>query len=215
MENITRSILQARKKILMTDTRKITLTLFLLLFLTACVKVAGETPTSAPVLFVTSTLPPTKPGLTLPTQIPPTASPTFDPLTPSATPSCRDSAVFVEDVTYPDNTRLTAGEKFTKTWKFQNTGSCNWSGYTVAFVSGDRMDAPDSVPMPETEAQSTVEVSIDLVAPSSDGAYTGNFELQDAEGESVPLGIEPTFWVKIIVGEDNTPAEQVTGNCPY
>ena len=209
--------LGARKKNRMTDTRKITLALFLLLLLTACVKVSGETPPAAPVLFVTSTLPPTKPGLTLPTQIPPTASPMSDPLIPTATPSCRDEAVFIEDVTYPDNTRLTAGEKFTKTWKIQNTGTCTWTGYTIAFVSGDKMEAPNSLPVPETKANSTVDVSIDLLAPSDDGAYTGNFELRDAEGESLPLGTEPTFWVKIIVGEDTAgaSAEQTTGNCTY
>lgn len=197
-------------------TRKITFGLFLLFLLSACVQVSGETPASAPVLFVTSTLPPTRPGLTLPTQIPPTTSPTADPLTPSATPSCHDSAVFVEDVTYPDNTRLTSGEKFTKTWKLQNAGSCTWTAYTVAFVSGDKMGAPDSIPVPETQAQSTVEISFDLIAPSEDGAYTGNFELRDAEGKSVPLGMEPTFWVKIIVGEvGDTLAEQTIGNCTY
>ena len=202
----------------MADTRKITLALFLLLILTACVKVSGEAPPGAPVLFVTSTLPPTKPGLTLPTQIPPTASPTSDPLTPSATPACRDGAVFVEDVTYPDNTRLEAGEKFTKTWKLQNTGTCTWTGYTVAFVSSDKMEAPDSVPVPETEANSTVDVSIDLLAPSDDGAYTGNFELRDAQGEAIPLGIESTFWVKIIIGDEgasSTTTEQTIGNCTY
>ena len=191
----------------------------LILSLTACVKVSGETPQNAPVLFVTSTLPPYKPGLTLPTPIPPTASPTSDPLTPRPTPSCRESAIFVEDVTYPDNTHLTAGEKFTKTWKLQNTGNCKWTNYTIAFVSGDKMEAPDSIPVPETEAQSPVEVSVDLVAPSTDGAYTGNFELRDADGKAIHLGTEPTFWVKIIVGEEGTPsgtvAEQTIGNCTY
>src|SRR5215211_900878 len=196
--------------------QKIIFTLFLLLLLTACVKVSGETPTDAPVLFVTSTLPPTRPGLTLPTDIPPTASPTSDPLAASPTPSCRDSAIFVEDVTVPDNTRLTAGEEFTKTWKLQNTGSCTWTDYTIVFVSGDQMDAPDAVPIPETEASSKVDVSIDLVAPSEDGAYTGNFELRNAKDESLPLGTEPTFWVKIVVGEEMPSAsEQTIGNCTY
>ena len=197
-------------------TNKIILCLFVLLLLTACVKTSGEAPIRVPVLFVTSTLPPYQPGLTLPTPVPPTASPTSDPLTASPTPACRDSAVFVEDVTYPDNTRLTAGEKFTKTWKLQNTGNCKWTGYTVAFVSGDKMEAPDSVPVPETEAGKTVEVSIDLVAPSDDGAYTANFELRDAEGKSIPLGTEPTFWAKIVVGEEIPSAsEQTIGNCTY
>ncbi|HSL47396.1 MAG TPA: NBR1-Ig-like domain-containing protein, partial [Anaerolineales bacterium] len=195
-------------------TKKITLALLLLLLFTACVQVSGESPTDeAPVAFVTSTLPPTKFGLTVPTEVPPTASPTSDPLTPSPTPTCRDSAIFVEDVTYPDNTRLDAGEKFTKTWKLQNTGSCTWTDYTIAFVSGDKMDAPDSVPVPETEVSATVEVSIDLVAPTEDGAYTGNFELRNAEGVVIPLGIEETFWVKIVVGDEMPSAsEQTIGN---
>jgi uncharacterized protein YkwD len=137
-------------------------------------------------------------------------------LTPSATPACRDSAVFVEDVTVPDNTRIEAGEKFTKTWKLQNTGSCIWTDYTIAFVSGDQMDAADSVPVPETEVSSTVEVSTDLLAPEEDGAYTGNFELRNAEGEVVPLGIEKSFWVKIVVGDEMPSAsEQTIGNCTY
>ena len=197
-------------------TKKITISLLLLL-LTACANISAETPTEAPFLFVTATLPPTKPGLTLPTQIPPTATPTLDPMTTPPTPACRDSAVFVEDITVPDNTRLQAGEKFTKTWKLQNTGNCPWSGYTVAFVSGDKMEAPESVPVPETDAKSTVEVSIDLVAPAEDGSYTGNFELRDAAGKSIPLGTEPTFWVRINVGEEppGTTAEQTAGNCTY
>ncbi|HEX6033894.1 MAG TPA: NBR1-Ig-like domain-containing protein [Anaerolineales bacterium] len=196
--------------------QKTIFTLFLLLLLTACVQVSGETPTEAPVVFVTSTLPPTRPGLTLPTDIPPTASPTLDPSEPTPTPSCRDSAIFVEDVTVPDNTRIEAGEKFTKTWKLQNTGSCTWTDYTIAFVSGDQMDAPDEVPVPETEVSSTVEVSIDLVAPTEDGAYTGNFELRNAEGKIIPLGTEPTFWVKIVVGDEMPSAsEQTIGNCTY
>jgi len=196
--------------------KKVTLTLILVLLLASCVKVAEETATDTPPLFVTSTLPPTKQALTLPTPVPPTASPTANPLTPNAESSCRDGALFVEDVTYPDNTRLETGEKFTKTWKFQNVGTCAWTGYTVAFVSGDKMDSPESVSVPETEAKSTVDVSIDLVAPSTNGAYLGNFELRNADGETVPMGSEPTFWVKIIVGEGGgTSAEQSIGNCTY
>ena len=197
-------------------TKKITLVLLSLFLVTACANVSRETPTEAPILFVTSTLPPTRQGLTLPTDVPPTASPTLNPSDPTPTPSCRDSAVVVADVTYPDNTRLEVGEEFTKTWKLQNTGSCTWTDYIIAFVSGDQMDAPDSVPVPETAMSSTVEVSIDLVAPAEDGAYTGNFELRNAEGEVLPLGTEPTFWVKIVVGDEMPSAsEQTIGNCTY
>jgi uncharacterized protein YkwD len=186
----------------------------LLILLSSCVTVAeGITPTDAPILFVTSTLPPTKQGLVLPTPIPPTVTATLDPLAPTPAPTCKDGAVFVEDVTVPDNTNLTQGEKFTKTWKLQNSGTCDWKGYTVAFTSGERMSAPASVAVPETTAGSTVEVSVDLVAPSIDGQYLGSFELRNANEQILPIGIEKTFWVKIVVG--NTVTQIGTTNCYY
>lgn len=186
----------------------------LLILLSACVSVTKDTaPTDAPLLFVTSTLPPTRQGLTVPTPLPPTATATLDPSAPTPTPSCTDGAVFVEDVSIPDNTNLSQGESFTKTWKLQNSGTCDWKGYTVAFDSGERMGAPDSVPVPETPAGSTVEVSVDLVAPSIDGQYLGSFELRNERGKTVPIGIENTFWVKIVVGE--TAVQVGTTNCYY
>ena len=185
------------------------------LLLAACAQGSGEIPTNAPVAFVTSTLPPYNPGMTVPTAVPPTATVTPNALTPSLTPSCRDSALFVEDVSYPDNTHVNAGEKFTKMWKIKNNGSCKWTGFTVAFVSGDRMEAPDSIAVPETEANATAEVSVDLVAPSTDGAYTGNFELRNKDGKVIPLGTESSFWVKILVGDETAANGPKIGNCPY
>ena len=176
------------------------------LSLSACVKVSEETPVPPEPIFVTSTLPPTRPGLSLPTEVPPTS--TLDPsttTTPAGTPpidvtSCKDSAVLLEDVTVPDNALMTRGEKFTKTWRFMNTGKCNWSGYTIAFVAGDRMETPDSAPVPQTESGKTVDVSVELTAPSIDGAYTGFYELKNAKGETLSIGAESSFWVKILIG---------------
>jgi uncharacterized protein YkwD len=196
------------------------------LLLAACVTVTpGAAPTEAPPAFVTSTLPPTRPGVVLPTAIPPTLTETPDPLTPSPTStdkaSCGDSAILVEDVNYPDNTVVAAGQKFTKTWKLQNVGNCIWMDYTIAFVSGDRMSAPEAAPVPETGAGQPVDVSVNLVAPSSDGTYQGIFELRDADGKTIPIGIEPTFWVKIIVGAEGTsngqgtPVVSQSGSCTY
>jgi uncharacterized protein YkwD len=190
--------------------KKIWTCILLILTLTSCVKVSTEeqdTPTPAPPLFVTSTLPPTKPGLSVPTQIPLTS--TLDSsttATPAVTASinndatCKDGAVLLQDVTVPDNTLMQRGGKFTKTWRFVNTGKCNWSGYTIAFMAGDRMSSPDSAPIPQTDSGKTVDVSVELTAPSVDGSYTGYFELRNANGETLPIGIETTFWVKILIG---------------
>lgn len=189
--------------------------LLLLLLLPSCVTVEDNSTPDAPPLFVTSTLPPTRQGLTLPTAVPPTGTPTLDPLTPSPTVTsaadCRDSAILLEDVTIPDNTSVPRGQTFTKTWKFQNMGRCAWSGYTITFLSGDRMSAPESAPIPDTEARATVDVSVDLVAPPNDGAFTGIFELRNAAGEIIPIGTEKSFWVKIVVGSGASPTYSAGG----
>jgi uncharacterized protein YkwD len=106
----------------------------------------------------------------------------------------------IADVTVPDNSQMAYGQKFTKTWRFMNNGKCNWSGYTIAFVAGDRMASPDTAPVPQTEPGKTVDVSVDLTAPSVDGSYTGFFELRNANGQTLSIGIENTFWVKILIG---------------
>ena len=207
--------------------KKTALTILLILTLTSCVNVSSEkldTATPAPRLFVTSTLPPTKQALTVPTRVPPTSTPEASTTTTVVSTSpvnCRDSALLVEDVTYPDNALVNTGEKFTKTWKLQNTGTCTWTGYTVAFVNGDRMASPDSVPVPETASKATVEVSVELTAPSTDKVSRGNFELHNAEGKTVSMGTESIFWVQVVVGTggatniSGTPIVSQVGNCSY
>src|SRR6478736_807999 len=144
------------------------LLLLVSLSLGACLKISQEPVKTPAPIFVTSTLPPTRPGLSRPTDIPPTsildASTTITPgvlSTPdgtagatsaSAAGTCQDSAILVQDVTVPDNAQMTRGAKFTKTWRFMNSGKCKWSGYTISFAAGDRMETPDSPPIPETEA---------------------------------------------------------------
>ncbi len=185
------------------------LTFLTALTLTSCIKVSQQSASPTPALFVTATLPATKVSLSLPTDTPtavqtPDASTTTTPGTPSGTDaaaaSCKDSAILIEDVTVPDNSQMQYGQKFTKTWRFQNNGKCKWSGYTIAFVAGDRMSSPDSASVPETEAGKTVDVSVDLTAPSLDGGYTGYYELRNATGETLAIGTEKTFWVKILIG---------------
>jgi len=191
------------------------LLLLISLSLSSCLKVSQETARTAAPLFVTSTLPPTRAGLSLPTDISLTFTPDPSTSTTPGTPSgtgtavdtgatsgsaCDDSALMIADVTVPDNAQMSKEQKFTKTWRFMNNGKCNWSGYTIAFVAGDRMASPDAAPVPETEAGKTVDVSIELTAPSIDGSYTGFYELRKANGETLAIGIEKSFWVKILIG---------------
>lgn len=173
--------------------------------LSGCISISPvtEAPTSVQA-FVTSTLPPTKSLLLPASRTPATGTPSHATPAVTSPPDCTHKAVLMEDVTIPDNTRIPAGDAFTKTWRFKNTGSCNWSGYTINFLTGDHMGAPDSSPIPETLAGETVDVSLELTAPSDDGAYSGYFTLKDESGESMDIGTEKTFWVKITVGNPST-----------
>ena len=193
------------------------------LLLAGCISVApvAGTPTTPP-QFVTSTLPPTK-ALVLPstptplTPVTPDASPDATrtvTVVATSPPDCKVQAVLLEDVTIPDDTHVTAGEAFTKTWRFKNTGTCHWKGYTINFLAGDRMGAPDSAPVLDTLAGSTVDVSVDLTAPTADGSYSGYFILKTADGKLINVGTEKSFWLKIIVGNGSSSPTPTPGKTP-
>lgn len=188
----------------------------LALLAASCITVASETQVPVEPSFVTSTLPPTHALVTRSTAtegVPVTGTPGTPTLALTAAPDCKVVAVLIEDVTIPDGTQVSAGKTFTKTWKFKNTGTCPWQGYKLAFVSGDRMGAPVTAPVDQTLAGGLVNVSVDLAAPLGDGSYTGFFELQDQDGQIVPIGLEKTFWVKIVVGAGGLPiATSASGN---
>ncbi len=166
-----------------------------MLILAACITISTPEPVNPTPFFLTATLPPTH------TPFPsPTASPTITPTLNATLAACKEQAVVIQDVTIPDNTYVAPGATFTKTWRFKNTSTCPWTGYTIAFASGDRMGAPDSAPVPTTAAGATVDVSVQLTAPTAYNSYAGYFVLNDQSGKSVPIGIYNNFWVKIMVG---------------
>jgi hypothetical protein len=129
-------------------------------------------------------------------------SPTFSPtpettptISPTSTPSLRatlppviqgplcDDSLYLSDVTIPDGTLIDPGDEFIKTWKIQNSGTCEWTTeYAIAFVSGDAMDGKTTVLENSAEAGEAVEVSVKLAAPKTPGTYTGYWRMQNASG---------------------------------
>lgn len=140
---------------------------------------AQSSPTPLP---PTPTLPPLP---TLPT-LPPTLPPTPIPVTPTNTPLC-DLAQFVRDVTIPDGTVFAPGTAFTKTWRLRNIGTCTWSGYSVVFDSGNAMGGTSPTPLPTVAPGQEVDVSINMVAPSTPGDYRGYWRIRNASGVLIPV----------------------------
>lgn len=122
------------------------------------------------------------------------------------------------DVTIPDDTVLQPNQSFTKVWRLQNSGTCTWSkAYAAAFFSGDQMDAPVSVTLAGDVAPGqSVDITVDMVAPSKAGKYQGNWKMRNAS--NVLFGIGPggaaPFWVRIVVALTSTPTSTPRTNTP-
>jgi len=149
------------------------------------------------------------------TQMPPTvaASPTFlssstvtivptTARTATPTPIPCNAAGFAGDVTIPDGTDMAPNQTFIKTWRLKNNGTCTWnSAYQLVFDHDNAMSGPASQPLTTGTVApgGTLDVSINLKAPPTAGAYKGFWRLRDPNGVLFGLGGGEPFWVAIKV----------------
>ena len=152
------------------------------------------------------------PGPAIPTitSLPPvTAIPTISTVAP--TTGC-DRATFVSDVTVPDGTIFTPGQTFTKTWRFRNTGKCTWTtGYSLVFSTGDQMGGASPITLPSSVAPGqTIDLSLNLTAPTSIGNYRGYWLLKNATDRVFGIGVlgNKPFWLAIGVSGTLPPTSE-------
>jgi len=165
-------------------------------------------------------------GINLPTMVP-TTSPTTSSAAPTVTPSpttapttivptltatvaktrpvsADDKASFVSE-TYPDNSVVTAGKQFTKTWVIKNTGSLTWTtAYQLVLFAapqGDTLGASTSISFSQRTAPGeTVSLSVPLVAPATSGTYAVYWSIRNEHGETVAVD-GGNLWAKVQVCE--------------
>ena len=132
--------------------------------------------------------------------------PTFSLLTSSPVPepvTLCEAAAFVKDVTISDGTSIGRGANFTKIWRIQNVGTCSWSpSFSLVFVSGDRLTAPDSVGLSDyVNPGQTIDLPVNMIAPNQNGYYQGYWKLRDPAGILFGIGAQAqsAFWVVINV----------------
>jgi hypothetical protein len=152
--------------------------------------------------FNTPTLPPapaTNTAVSVPstsTTIPPTTAPLA-----SATPVC-DQAQFISE-TIPDGTNFNAGDTFTKVWRVKNIGNCTWTGYALVFDNGEAMSGVSPIAIANVAPGQEVDLTVNLKAPASSGAYRGYWRIRNASGVLIPVqgGYQSkSFFVDINVG---------------
>lgn len=145
----------------------------------------------------------------LPPLAPPTLAPSATPALPTITPTednC-DKAKFITDVTVADGTIFTPGESFTKTWRVKNIGTCTWTtGYALVFDNGAQMGggSPHTL-MGNVAPGATVDISVNMTAPASDGEYTGNWQIRNTSNV-----LFAKIYVQIKVESTPAPAFAVT-----
>ena len=109
---------------------------------------------------------------------------------------------FVSDVSIPDNTAMTPGQSFTKTWKVKNAGSCAWeAGFKFAFVGGDAMGGTTYTLPSSVAAGAVADVSVAMVAPNKTGTIRGDWRLSTASGQF----FGDQVYVQVVVGGGSAP----------
>jgi len=165
---------------------------------------ASNSPTASkptpPALTPTFTIP-----LTVATHTPvvqPSVTSTLIPPTSTQAAPCYQIGNF-DDITIPGGTEILAGQTFTKTWIFQNTGSCTWGADThLVLTSGALIYSYDYLELGEsiTPGMSWL-LSIDVTAPLNPGTYFDTWKLYTDEGRALTneYGEEQEFIILITV----------------
>jgi hypothetical protein len=134
----------------------------------------------------------------------PTPTVTVTPLgldqTQTAEAICTNAATFVEHVTIPINANLTPESNFTKIWRVNNSGSCDWVGYNLIHISGDLLGANSPRALPMVSAGKDADIALEMVAPGTPGTHTSTWRLRAEDGTI----FGPELVVTIIVPQPPT-----------
>lgn len=181
---------------------------------TAMVTPATITPVATLTPLPTFTPYPTGASLPLPSptfifytatfSVPTSGLPTVTGTLPTATVNssalangCNNLA-FIRDVTIPAGTVLKPNEQFTKIWKVQNTGSCDWMfQYSLVWLSGEALGDSGERIQRQVTVWDWSELSVDMTAPKKPGTYASYWRLADGGGTMFGA----TLVVSIVVSE--------------
>jgi hypothetical protein len=92
------------------------------------------------------------------------------------------------DVNVPDNTVMSPGQDFIKTWKVTNTGSCPWgAGYVLAYAGYTNQMSGQFIALTEViQPGQEVELSVQFQAPDAAGEYLSAWTMRNPAGVVFP-----------------------------
>jgi len=116
------------------------------------------------------------------TAVPTLAGPTALPIDPTTANGCYN-AWLIADVTIPAGTAAKPGDKFTKTWRLINTGTCEWIGdFKITYVGGNLFSSDTTKIRQRVGVGGTADISLDMVAPNMAGTAVSNWQMATDTG---------------------------------
>ncbi len=146
-----------------------------------------------------------------PTQIPPTQPlPTLTPIAaienavsiPNSTPTfggpCFNDLKFIEDLTIPDGTVVSANSSIDKQWLAQNSGTCDWdSTYRLKWIGGDPLNAAQEQTLYPARAGTQAALRILFTAPTFTGTYESSWQATSSDG----ILFGDPIYINVVVSE--------------
>ena len=117
---------------------------------------------------------------------------------PAVTP---DNATWIADVETPDGTIFEAGDRFTRIFKIENSGTTTWNtDYRLIYFDGqpimcDEADMNINL-LQSVDPKSQLTISVRMTAPNTKGTFSNYFKMVNDKGEFFGESLE----VEIIVG---------------
>jgi len=102
---------------------------------------------------------------------------------------------FVCDISFPDETTLPVGTKFTKTWRIENSGTAKWPiGTKLVCVGGDPLAVNQEIIVPSIDPKQQADISLECVTPKHTGRFVCYWRLAAPNGQQFGVKI----WVTVI-----------------
>ncbi len=120
------------------------------------------------------------------------------PVLPAESP---DNATWIEDVETPDGTIFEGGDRFTRIWKIENSGTTIWNtDYRLIYYYGEPImcdEADKVIYLQQTvDPYNQITFSVRMTAPDQHGTYKNHFRMINDKGEI----FGDNLFIEIVVG---------------
>lgn len=112
-----------------------------------------------------------------------------------------DNATWIEDVETPDGTVFEPGDRFTRKWKIENSGTNIWNTeYRLTYYDGQPImcdEADMNIYLKQSvDPTNQITLSVRMTAPDPHGTYRNHFRMVNDKGEV----FGDNLFIEILVG---------------